>query len=151
MFLAAIFFANRARAPGTLGRVVWSTISSKQEYPSCSNAFLAFAPLSATNCMYPIAPAAVAFKARIFTFASARILATRASDPGQLSQEIVSCLTLGTKPQSPKSAQSYQRRRWGTTTDLVLSPQNENVRFVQSRNVRFSRGREAPWKKSGSS
>jgi hypothetical protein len=66
--------------------------------------------------MYPIAPEAVAFRARIFTFAPAMILATRASDPGALSQEIVSCLTLGTgEPPHAEFAQSYQSRLLRTT------------------------------------
>ena len=32
--------------------------------------------------------------------------------------------------------------------DMFMSPQNENVRFVQSRNVRFHEGPEVPWKRS---
>src|SRR6266481_1892413 len=49
-----------------------------------------------------MAPALLAFTARIFTFALPRIPAMRASDPGALSQEIVSCLTLGTGESSAR-------------------------------------------------
>jgi len=38
-----------------------------------------------------------------------------------------------------------------STRAYSLSPQNENVRFVQSRNVRFHSPGEAGWKRSGSS
>src|SRR6266851_8702752 len=63
-----------------------------------------------------MAPALLAFSARIFTFALPRIPAMRASDPGALSQEIVSCLTLGTgEPPHAEFAQSYQSLLLRTT------------------------------------
>ena len=37
-----------------------------------------------------------------------------------------------------------------TCRKLTLSPQNENVRFVQSRNVRFHGWPRAPWRRSES-
>src|SRR5438132_8604403 len=37
-----------------------------------------------------------------------------------------------------------------STASTALSPQNENVRFVQSRNVRFHGWPRAPWKRSAS-
>ena len=38
-----------------------------------------------------------------------------------------------------------------STMSLAVSLQNENVRFVQSRNVRFYAGREEAWSRSESS
>src|SRR5580700_1298473 len=39
---------------------------------------------------------------------------------------------------------------WTQRIRYRVSPQNENVRFVQSRNVRFHGGPRAPWKRSES-
>src|ERR1700728_193259 len=42
---------------------------------------------------------------------------------------------------------AHLRMRAKASQRRQLSPQNENVRFGQSRDVRFSRGPEARWKK----
>src|SRR6266496_4269241 len=57
-----------------------------------------------------MAPALPALKARIFTFASLRILVSSASVPGRFSQETVSCFILGmTSPSADEFPACYQR------------------------------------------
>jgi hypothetical protein len=48
------------------------------------------------------------------------------------------------------SPNTYQITPDQTTMLVGVSPQNENVRFVQSRNVRFHGWPRAPWKRSES-
>jgi hypothetical protein len=50
----------------------------------------------------------------------------------------------------PKRQTSCRRILRESSSPSPLSPQNENVRFVQSRNVRFHGGPRAPWRRSES-
>src|SRR2546430_10510879 len=61
----------------------------------------------------------------------------KASDAGSCSQAVES-----NRPPGAADAAPHSRAR--------VSPQNENVRFVQSRNVRFHGWPRAPWKRSAS-
>jgi AraC-like DNA-binding protein len=67
------------------------------------------------------------------------------ADQSHMTRSVKQLTGIGPQAWRSSAANGFKTRR-----TLDVSPQNENVRFVQSRNVRFHGWPRAPWKRSES-